>query len=145
MKLEEIHKEWEVDCFIDVLNLNNESSKTGRLHSKYWRILNQERLRLRHIEKQYDKLYSDKFWFYMNGEDEESRALGWKLPPRGSSFIKKEAKQFTDIDKDVVELSLKISICNEKIALLEDIIKNIHQRSYIISNIIQEKKFNNGD
>lgn len=145
MKLEDIHLEWDKDSIIDILHLNKESSRTGPLHSKYWKILTQERITLKHLEKKYEKLYSDKFWFYMNGEDEESRALGWKLPARGSSFIKKEAKQFTDIDPDVVELSLKLAVLNEKVTLLEDIIKNIHQRSFVISNIIQEKKFQHGD
>lgn len=144
MKLETIHEMWEQDSKIDILNLTNDNSNIGKLHSKYWKILNHERMRLTALEAELRVLSTDKFWFFIQGHDEETRAKGWELPPRGKITVKDEAKQLVECDKEVVEMTLRVAAAREKVRFVEDIIKNIHQRSYTISNIIRWKIFENG-
>ena len=144
MKLEDIHSEWANDCEINQLNLSGELRNIGPLHAKYWRYLSEEKIRLEKYNSQYKQLYEDKFWFFMNGEDEETRAKGWILPLRGVTIIKDEAKRLVEKDQDIIELSLKRSICNTKIDLLESILKSIQGRSFIISNVIKWTMFQNG-
>lgn len=145
MKLEELHDQWEKDSPINTLNLMNESANIGALHSKYWRFLTEEKTKLEHINNRYSKLYEDKFNFFMNGEDEDSRDKGWVLPPKGKCFVKDEAKRLVEIDNDIIDLKLKLSIINAKIDFLESILKLIMNRSYTINNIIQWAKFENGN
>jgi hypothetical protein len=145
VKIESILHEWETDSTIDVLNLANDSAESPKLHSKYWNILVHERLRMKTIEQEYKSLVNDKFWFFMHGPDETSISRGWELPARGRIIVKEEAKQLVECDPEVLKLSTRLSIAKEKCHLLEDILKNIHQRSFIIKNIIDIKKFENGD
>lgn len=145
MKLEDIQNEWSNDCGINMLNINNESAKTGPLHSKYWKILSTERLIFKQIENAYNTLIEEKKYFFMHGEDDYSRSKGWELPAKGRIIHKEEAAKLVSIEKDVLDLSIKLAIAKEKIEFLTSIIKNIDKRSFVISNIIKWKKFENGD
>lgn len=144
MKLEDIHEEWSTDSQINVLNITEESTKGSKLHAKYWQILTHERIRLRQLETSLKSLTNDKFWFLLQGEDEETRAKGWKLPPRGKITVKDEARQLVEVDAEVIELTLKVALAKEKCLLLESIIHNINGRTFAISNIIKWKIFENG-
>lgn len=144
MKLELIQEEWEKDSQIDRLALSAELAKIPKLHAKYWKMLINERMRLRIIETELKSLSNDKFWFFLQGHDEDTRAKGWELPPRGKIVVKEEAKMLVDSDKEVIELTLRMSAQREKALLLEDIVKSIHNRSYIIRSMIDFMKFEAG-
>lgn len=144
MKLELIQEEWERDSLIDRLSLSAELAKIPKLHAKYWKMLINERMRLRIIETELKTLSNDKFWFFLQGHDEDTRAKGWELPPRGKIVVKEEAKMLVDSDKEVIELTLRMSAQREKALLLEDIVKSIHNRSYIIRSMIDFMKFEAG-
>ena len=144
MKLETIQAEWETDSVINQLQLADESNKIPRLHSKYWKILILERAKLKTLEAELKCLTNDKFCFFLNGHDEDTRARGWELPARGKIVVKDEAKMLVDTDKEVVDLTLKVSIQREKCLFVEDIIKNVHNRSFIIRNTIEFIKFQAG-
>jgi hypothetical protein len=47
-------------------------------------------------------------------------------------------------DKDIIQSSVKIVNQKEKLAFLEEVIKNINQRNFQIKNAIDWKKFTNG-
>lgn len=144
MKLDDIHAEWAKDCVIDRLNLFGGLHEIGPLHSKYWRYLSDEKIKLEQYNAQYKELYEDKFWFFMHGDDEETIAKGWKLPLRGVTLVKDEVKRLVEKDKDIVELTLKRTVCSTKIDLLESILKTIQGRSFVISNMIKWIQFENG-
>ena len=144
MKLEALQAEWEKDSKLNLLDIASESAKIPALHSKYWKIMMSERLKLRKFEADLKQLSNDKFWFFLHGHDEDTRAKGWELPARGKITVKEEAKQLVDSDNEVITLTLKIAALREKCLFLEDIIKSVHNRSYTINNIIQWKKFEAG-
>jgi hypothetical protein len=144
MKLEDIQAEWDKDSEIDRLALDSELAKVPKLHKKYWDMLINERMRLRVYESQLKELTNDKFWFFMQGHDEDTRAKGWELPPRGKIFVKDEAKQLVDVDKEVIALTLKVAAQREKSLYLEDIVKSIHGRTWTIRSMIDFMKFQAG-
>jgi hypothetical protein len=49
-----------------------------------------------------------------------------------------------DGDKDIIELSLKIGMQQEKVDFLADIIKTLHSRGYAIKNAIDFYRFQQG-
>lgn len=144
MKLDDIHEEWSKDSQIDMLSISNEASNTGKLHAKYWRILSTERIRLKTLETSHKSLSNDKFWFFLQGHNEDTRAKGWQLPDRGKITVKDEAKQLVEVDPEVIELTLRIAVAKEKCLLLESIINTINSRNFAINNIIKWKIFENG-
>jgi hypothetical protein len=143
MTFEELFGEWKKDSDIDPTDLGNESLKIPKLHHKYYMHLVQERASLRKLESQYKQLKLAKFEFYSQGHTEETRALGWQLPPRGI-ILKAEIPTYIESDKDIIDLSLRIGVQQEKVDFLESIIKSFQTRGYLIKNSIDYMKFQMG-
>lgn len=143
MKLEAIYDEWSVDCVIDPTELGFESLKITELHNKYFRFLSNERLTLRNLEVQYKQLRLEKFEFYTQGPTKETQEKGWTLPPVGR-ILKSEVNTYIEADRDIVNLTLKIAVQQEKIDLLESIIKNLQNRNFNIKSAIEWEKFKMG-
>jgi hypothetical protein len=143
MKFEEIFDEWKKDSEIDQTDLGAESLKIPKLHHKYYMILVAEKAILRKLEYQYKQLKLAKYEFYSQGHTEETKKLGWQLPPRGI-ILKADIPLYLESDQDVVDLSLKIGMQQEKVDFLESIIKSFQTRGYLIKNSIDFMRFTMG-
>ena len=143
MKLEDILTHWEQDAKINRDDLDQESLGASTLHHKYHKIFTHERLILRKYELELKQLRLEKFEFLTQGHTRETQEKGWQLPPIGK-ILKADAHTYVDADKEVVELTLKIGIQNEKIELLSSIIKSIMNRGFQIKNAIEWIKFQSG-
>jgi hypothetical protein len=143
MKFEEIFEEWKKDSEIDQTDLGAESLKIPKLHHKYYMILVAEKATLRKLEYQYKQLKLAKYEFYSQGHTEETKKLGWQLPPRGI-ILKADIPLYLESDQDVVDLSLKIGMQQEKVDFLESIIKSFQTRGYLIKNSIDFMRFTMG-
>ena len=143
MTLEEIQKMWEVDSELDRSQLGLEALNGPRLHSKYWKILSAERMRLKKDSAALKQFAHKKFIFYSQGPTRETQALGWVLPPCGK-ILKGEAREYVDCDQEVVNFSLAVAEQAEKVDYLENIIKAIKDRGFAIKNAMDWEKFLNG-
>jgi hypothetical protein len=143
MKLETIYAFWAEDSKIDRMDLGEESLKISSLHQKYSQIYTNEKIRLREYEAALKVLKLDKYEFYTQGPTNETQEKGWELPAIGR-IIRSDVQQYIDADKDIIELSLKIGIQNEKISLLDSIIKNLFNRGFQIKNAIDWIKYTSG-
>ena len=130
MKIEDIVEMWAADTKIDSTELASESLKIPGLHNKYYRMFIEERLRLKKMEAEMKSLKLDKYEFYTLGPTKESQEKGWQLPAKG--IILKQ---------DIPETNLKVAFQNEKVELLETIIKSISNRNFIIKNAIDWNRF----
>jgi hypothetical protein len=89
------------------------------------------------------QLKLDKYEFLTQGPNEETKDKGWKLPPKGM-ILKGDIPMYLEADQDVINLSLKIGYQQEKIDLLESIIKTIINRGFLIKSAIEWQKFTMG-
>jgi hypothetical protein len=143
MKLEEIHDMWSQDCEIDRTELGHESLRLIKLHSKYLRMFSEENMLLKKMEeerKEYVKLKYD----YYRGiiAEEDLKEQGWN--PFPLNILKSDVPMYIDSDKDIIKLNLKVALQNEKVDVLEAIIKAIKDRGYQIKNAIEYEKFKVG-
>jgi len=143
IKLESIFEMWDADSKIDRNCLDSESLNTSVLHAKYHKIYTNERLILRKYEIDLKELKLNKFEFLTQGHTAETQAAGWQLPPAGR-ILKAEANNYVDVDKEVINLSLKVGIQHEKIGLLESIIRSLNNRGFQIKNAVDYIKFTSG-
>lgn len=143
MKLEQILSMWKEDSQIDITELGQEATKIPNLTQKYYEILVQERMLLRKQEYDLKKLKLEKYEFYTQGPNEETEQKGWMLPPKGI-IIKSEIPMYLDADKDIIELSLKIGVQQEKVEALETIIKSLKDRGFNIRAAIDDLKMKLG-
>ena len=143
MKLEEIYDLWESDSKIDKTELAGESLKIPQLHHKYYKIYSNERLVLKKLNAEYKQLRLAKFEFFTQGPNEETDEKGWELPAAGR-VLKADVQNYIDADKDIINLSLKIGLQEEKVDFLESIIRTLNNRGYNIHTALEFIKFTNG-
>jgi hypothetical protein len=143
MKLEAIYDEWSVDSEIDMTELGNEAIKIPKLHHKYFQMYSNEKMLLRKYEAELKSLKLAKYEFYTQGPSRETVEKGWQLPARGM-ILKQEMPMYLDGDQDLIDLSLKIGLQQEKVELLESIIKSLTNRGFQIKSAIDWNKFTMG-
>jgi thymidylate synthase len=143
MNIDEIMSEWKTDSEIDVTELADESIKIAKLHQKYYEYLIKEKLLFKKNESDLKLLRLEKYEFYTQGHNEETLKKGWELPSKGM-VIKSEIPIYLEGDKDIINLNLKISYQQEKIDLLQSIIKSLNNRGYNIKSAIDWIKFTSG-
>jgi hypothetical protein len=69
--------------------------------------------------------------------------MGWK--PFQLKVLRGDLDKYIQSDKDIINLSLKIDFHSANANYLEDIIKTIHSRNFVIKNMIDILKFQAGD
>ena len=75
--------------------------------------------------------------------EEDLREKGWK--PFQRKVIRNDLDKHIQSDKDVIKLSLTIDFHTANANYLEDIIKTIHSRNFVVKNMIDILKFQSGD
>lgn len=143
MKLEAIYEEWSKDSGIDMTDLGNEAIKIPKLHHKYFQVYSSEKLLLRKYEAEMKTLKLSKYEFYTQGPSKETQEKGWILPARGM-ILKQEMPMYLEGDQDIINLSLRIGMQQEKVELLESIIKSLTNRGFQIKSAIDFIKFTMG-
>jgi hypothetical protein len=143
MTLEQLMEEWRKDSAIDSTELGLASMKVPELHSKYLKIYFEERRKLKAHEFSSKELFLKKYEYY-NGKmsQEELDEMNWE--PFMKRLMKNEIDMYLESDKDIVQTNIRIVNQKEKLAFLEEVIKNINQRNFQIKNAIDWKKFTNG-
>lgn len=144
MSTEDISEMWAVDCKIDETNLAGESKKIPELHNKYYTLYYKEALRVKKLRYDYKELeLAKREWLDGSMAEEDLRERGWK--PFQKKVIRQDVDKYIQADKDIINLSLKIDYHSTRANFLEDIIKTIHSRNFIIKNMIEVIKFQHGE
>jgi hypothetical protein len=140
MKLEDIMDEAEKYLQIDETNLGKEALETPKLYGKLLRIRTNESMLLQRYRFQIKKLYQDKRDYYLGRADPEV----YKAKPFDLKILKSEVDSYIDADDEIGELNLKIEVQAEKIAYLDNALKQIANRGFMIKNAIDFQRMMNG-
>lgn len=143
MKLEDIFAEWDKDSSVDKTQLDVVALRIPQMHAKYAKILSNERLLLKKYESEFKELKLEKQLFYTDGPTEEQHKKGWVLPPKGR-IIKSDLAPWLEADKDLIALSLKIGMQNEKVETVKSIMDIISRLGYQVRSAVDWAKFMNG-
>ena len=103
-----------------------------------------EALRVKKLKYDYKELELAKREYYDGSMAEEDlRDRGWK--PFLKKVIRQDMDKFVQADRDIIAMSLKIDYHSTRANFLEDIIKTIHSRNFIIKSMIDILKFQHGE
>ena len=144
MKLEQLEKEWMEDCDIDAGNLGSAALDIPKLHSKWYRILMEEKRIMYALSiKKGDLELLLESYYLKTLTAEEIAAAG--LPPLSDKkILKPDVMKHVQTNKDMVMLNLKIATQSDKVEFVKDILKQVHGRSFIIKDAIQWAMFQAG-
>ena len=143
MKIETIMEEWEKDSDIDKTELGDAALKLAKLHHKYYRFLVNEKMILKTYESDMHVLKLDKYEFFTQGPNEETVKKNWALPAKGL-ILKADIPMYMSADGEIINLSLRIGLQEEKIQALESIIRTLNSMGYNIRAAVDWQKFING-
>ena len=114
MKLEEIQELWNRDRDIDITDLGVESVRIPQIHDKYLKIYIDERIRLKGLQFDLNKLVKLKTDYYAgNLTEEELEKLGWEQFL--TRLIKTEITKYLEADEDIIKMKKNIVLMEEKI------------------------------
>ena len=140
MSTDDISELWSKDSKIDETNLMGESKRIPELHSKYYNLYYKEALKVKKLRYDYKELeMAKREWIDGSMAEEDLRDRGWR--PFQKKVIRQDMDKYIQSDKDVINLSLKIDYHSVRANYLEDIVKTIHSRNFIIKNIIDKSPF----
>ena len=141
MDLEKIQEMWENDSTIDPDNLHDESLKIPQLHSKYYTIYNTITLLREKARETYNRVRLERHNYYTG----KAPAEVYVQDPFPYKVREKDAIQrYLDADEKLTNIDLKIKYYDTQLKFLEEIIRNISQRTFQIKNAIEWQKFQAG-
>ena len=132
MTRDELIKMWTEDQKIDENDIGTECSKVSQLHAKYWELYLKEYKKSKAFEY---KLYyerSQKYDYYKNDSPE-------------LLSTKDELTRKVDADPFICEQKILFAEQESKVALIEDIIKIVNNRSYLLNTMVSWQKLQRGD
>jgi|TARA_Y100000816_G_scaffold88872_1_gene61274 hypothetical protein len=143
LKLEEIQELWNRDRDIDITDLGVESVRIPQIHDKYLKIYIDERIRLKGLQFDLNKLVKLKTDYYAgNLTEEELERLGWEQFL--TRLIKTEITKYLEADEDIIKMKKNIVLMEEKIHYLDSIIKMVSNRGFQIKSAIDWIKYKDG-
>lgn len=142
--LDELKKEWGIDCQIDSSRLDDASIRTANLHQKYLDALTDYKLRLFKLEKDYLRLRAIRIR-YFNGQltREELQENGWEQY-QYKTPLKSEMEKMIESDDSLLAILDKQSYFKFCLEYCEEIMKSLRERNWQIRNAIEWRKFESG-
>ena len=143
MRRDEIYEAWEQDSVFERDLLTEESIKIPQLHSKWMKMLSNERMRHKSLLVQYKGLFKDKHEYYRGDLDFDIlKERGWD--PFDLKVLRSDLDLYMQSDKDLSDLHLKVELQQEKVKFIESVIQQINNRGFQIKNVIDWEKFKSG-
>tara|TARA_B100001250_G_scaffold63945_1_gene50389 strand:- start:401 stop:832 length:432 start_codon:yes stop_codon:yes gene_type:complete len=141
MNLDKIQEMWERDAVIDPDNLHDESLRIPQLHCKYYTVYNTITLLREKARDQYNKIRLERYNYYTGKAEPEV----YVEEPFPYKVREKDAIQrYMEADERLTKVDLKIRYYDATLKFLEEIIKNISNRTFQIKNSIEWHKFQSG-
>ena len=139
MDLEKILEMCKKDSVIDEVLIDEAALKIPQLHQKYL-TLHSEYLLLSKRKQQDLKRLQHKKTLYYSGRakpEEYEEPFEYKV-------MKSDIPSWVAVDEEVQRVELKLEYYYATIRALEDILKQVHQLSFNIKNVIEWRRFAGG-
>lgn len=143
MNISDYQKLWETDANVAPDQLDTEARNVPLLHAKWWKYYTNERLRYKMADMEYKTLYRQR-WEYWLGklDDDERTRMGW--PPQPLKILQPQVDKYLDADPVLQEASKKKIMLEELLRFLEDVIKSINNRGFLLKTMMDFLKWKSG-
>ena len=140
MTLEELQIQVNRDFKLDDTELDSESIKIPLLHNKYLQHLNKFSLLLKKAEYDHKLLVREKWEYYTGKAD----ASVYQEKPFDLKILKADVHIYIDSDEELQKADQKVAYLNVVVKYLEQVLRSINNRTFLIKNAIEWKKFTSG-
>ena len=140
MTLEELQQSVNKDFKLDDTELDTESVNIPLLHNKYLIHYNKFSLLLKKSEYEHKSMIRDK-WEYYTGKEDPSV---YREKPFDIKVLKADVHIYMDSDPDLQKADQKVAYLNQIVKYLEQVLRSVNNRTFLIKNAIEWKKFTSG-
>jgi hypothetical protein len=120
--------------------LDLESLKTPQLHNKYLKHYTKFKLLLTRTEDELRIIKRDKWEYYTGKADPQV----YQLKPFNFKILKTDIDKYLEADEDIQKLTQKVAYLNTVVDFLDRTLRIIVNRTYVIKNAIEWKRFTSG-
>ena len=139
--LDSIQSMWQSDSKIDPDNLHTESLNIPVLHAKYYEIYNTVMLLRKKAEQQRKNIRHERYE-YFSGKADPEVYIDNPFPKKIRD--KDTMQKYLDADEKLSNSNLKIDYYDTTLRYLEEILKQVSNRTYQIKNAIEFMRFSSG-
>ena len=140
MTLEELQESVNKDFKLDDTELDRESVNIPLLHNKYLIHFNKFNLLLKKADQDHKTLVREK-WEYYTGKADESV---YREKPFDLKVLKADVHIYMDSDDELQRADQKAAYLKQVVSYLEQVLRSINNRTFLIKNAIEWKKFTSG-
>jgi hypothetical protein len=144
MILDDIIAMWQEDVKIEETELSRESINTPILHGKYLKHYSEQRLKLRSLKLKHKQLHQLLLDYYRGDLNNPEDLANFGREPYPFKRLKQDINYYVDSDKEMIDLNVKIAYQSELVDVLEEIMKSINTRGFVIKNSIDFLRFTSG-
>lgn len=143
MKLEDLHKLWDKEQELDFSQPDKIIRETPLAHGRWWKFYTDEKQRYLTIKQEHDKLRLLKYeWYIGRMSDSERISLKWAIQPL--KLLKTEVDDYLATDAELAPLATRVELQLLKLKFIEDGIKSINNRNFLLKNYLEWLRFSNG-
>ncbi len=139
--VEAIQSMWDKDSNMNQDELDSESLKIPQLHAKYYDLYNTILLMRKRDEQQHSTILLDRRKYYTGKATADMYA---EEPFPYKVRDKDDLKLYLDADERLTKIKLKISYYDTMLKYLEEILRQVSNRTYQIKNAIEWRRFSAG-
>ena len=139
--IDTIQRMWSEDAKIDPDNLHTESLNIPILHAKYYELYNNILLLRKKAEQQRKNIRHERYE-YFSGKADPEVYIDNPFPKKIRD--KDTMTKYLDADEKLSNASLKIDYYDTMLEYLENILKQVTNRTYQIKNAIEFMRFSSG-
>ena len=140
MTLEEIQTMADKDLKINDVELDLESLKTPQLHNKYSKYHSKYKNLLKVAEQDLARITREKWEYYTGKADPDI----YKEKPFDLKILKADVHIYMDSDDELQKADQKVAYLKQVVNYLEQVLRSINNRTFLIKNAIEWKKFTSG-
>ena len=140
MTLEELQELTDKKLKINDTELDLEALKTPQLHNEFLKHYNKFRLLLNRTESELAIIKLQKWEYYTGKAD----ATVYQEKPFNLKVLKSDVHIYMDSDEELQRIDQKEAYLKQIVNYLEQVLRSINTRNFIIKNAIEWKKFTSG-
>ena len=140
MKIQDLLVEIEQDAKIDPHEVGKESLRIPSLHAKYLTYRSNEKMLLKQLNFNYNILYKERWLFYSGNATPQQ----YKEEEFDLKVLRGDIDIFIDGDAKLLEQKAKIAVQESKVEAIEEYLKSLGQRGWVLKNVIEWQKLMGG-
>jgi hypothetical protein len=140
MKLNEVQEEIAKDSKIEITELDSESIKIPELLSKWIFAFTEEAKTYKEYDIRYNILRKEKVEYYLGKADDDV----YEKDPLDRKILRQDLEMYLQADTELAALDAKRTVQKLKCDAIEQFVKSLQQRNFIIKNAIDFMRFKNG-